>query len=200
MALLVVQVHNNGFQIHLNSEPAPRPERFQASGVRAPGAFITERIDPATGRIFFGNRATGQTAWARADLLPPAPKIAAAVPAGAVTVAELFDRSLVARLAGIKMTAAGPADATDGATSKAAGLADEEQTIIMVGNPGMGKSTLLNQLCGAAVFQSGEGKGHHGCTTETQWHVLPPAHGRPTLHLCDTPGLKDLSMAAVAAE
>ena len=81
-----------------------------------------------------------------------------------------------------------------------AGLAGEEQTIIMVGNPGMGKSTLLNQLCGAAVFKSGEGKGHHGCTTETQWHVLPPAHGGPTLHLCDTPGLKDLSMAAVAAE
>jgi hypothetical protein len=44
-----------------------------------------------------------------------------------------------------------------------AGLA--EQTIIMVGNPGMGKSTVLNQLCGAAVFQSGEG--HHGFTIET---------------------------------
>ena len=43
-------------------------------------------------------------------------------------------------------------------------VVDEEQTIIMVGNPGMGKSTVLNQLCGAAVFQSGEG--HHGFTIE----------------------------------
>jgi guanylate kinase len=89
------------------------------------------------------------------------------------------------------------ADAT-GSSTKAAGLADEE-TIIMVGNPGMGKSTLLNQLCETVLFRSGEGEGHHGCTTNLQWHEIPPANGWPKLNLCDTPGLADLTMAEQAA-
>ena len=87
--------------------------------------------------------------------------------------------------------------ASDG-MPRAAGLADEE-TIMMVGNPGMGKSTLLNQLCAAVRFKSGEGTGDHGCTTQLQWHEEPPANGWPKINLCDTPGLADLSMAEVAA-
>jgi energy-coupling factor transporter ATP-binding protein EcfA2 len=87
--------------------------------------------------------------------------------------------------------------ASDG-MPRAAGLADEE-TIMMVGNPGMGKSTLLNQLCAAVRFKSGEGAGDHGCTTQLQWHEEPPANGWPKINLCDTPGLADLSMAEVAA-
>jgi GTP-binding protein EngB required for normal cell division len=99
----------------------------------------------------------------------------------------------------VPMAAAVPADAAaDGAHPTAAGLADEE-TIIMVGNPGMGKSTLLNQLCETVLFRSGEGEGHHGCTTHLQWHEIPPASGWPKLNLCDTPGLSDLTMAEKAA-
>ncbi len=41
--------------------------------------------------------------------------------------------------------------------------------ILLVGNPGTGKSTLLNSLVGSAVFKSGVTFGE-GLTTYLQWH------------------------------
>lgn len=43
------------------------------------------------------------------------------------------------------------------------------QHILFVGNPGTGKSTLLNSLVGSAVFKSGVSFGG-GLTSYLQWH------------------------------
>lgn len=44
-----------------------------------------------------------------------------------------------------------------------------KQHVVFVGNPGVGKSTLLNSLVGSAVFKSGLSTGS-GLTQSFQWH------------------------------
>ncbi len=64
----------------------------------------------------------------------------------------------------------------------------------LIGNPGVGKSTLLNGLVGQAVFKSGVSFGE-GLTKILQLH-----ESRPGRWYGDTPGLADTAMRQKAAE
>lgn len=67
--------------------------------------------------------------------------------------------------------------------------------ITLIGNPGSGKSTILNGIARKSVFRSGISLGS-GLTTSLQEHVcdyLP-------LHLYDTPGLADIEKKKKAGE
>lgn len=58
--------------------------------------------------------------------------------------------------------------------------------LALIGNPGAGKSTILNGVAGSAVFKSGLSIGT-GLTTEITYHETD------RYILCDTPGLDDIS-------
>lgn len=64
--------------------------------------------------------------------------------------------------------------------------------LLVVGNPGTGKSTLLNCLLGRALFRSGVSYGR-GMTFEFEWHAVPPHT------YMDTPGLADDQLREQAA-
>jgi putative ribosome biogenesis GTPase RsgA len=68
-------------------------------------------------------------------------------------------------------------------------------TIIFVGNPGVGKSTLLSGLVGTAEFKSGICFGT-GLTTAVQSYHDPLTGN----DFVDTPGLADVKMREEAAD
>jgi GTPase Era involved in 16S rRNA processing len=68
-----------------------------------------------------------------------------------------------------------------------------QETIIFIGSPGVGKSTLGNGLAGSLIFKSGISAGQ-GLSTFLQKHVT--AAGRCII---DTPGLADVNLRKVAA-
>jgi small GTP-binding protein len=70
-----------------------------------------------------------------------------------------------------------------------------DHTILFVGNPGVGKSTLLNGLVRSAVFEAGTSYGQ-GLTTLFQYHEDPSTGNR----FVDTPGLEDVKMRKQAAD
>jgi energy-coupling factor transporter ATP-binding protein EcfA2 len=74
-----------------------------------------------------------------------------------------------------------------------ASLAQANEHLILVGNPGSGKSTILNSLIGQAVFSSGVSMGT-GRTKSMQTHVSG------LVKYTDTPGLDDLKSKEVAAK
>jgi len=70
-----------------------------------------------------------------------------------------------------------------------------QTTIAIVGSSGVGKSTLVNALCGAAVVSTGatresDGRGRH---TTTSRSLIPLACGAVLL---DTPGMRELRLPA----
>jgi len=69
------------------------------------------------------------------------------------------------------------------------------QTVAFLGSSGVGKSTLVNSLCGCTVAKTGDihedsGQGRH-TTTRRQLHFLP----RNGCAILDTPGLRELRLA-----
>ena len=66
--------------------------------------------------------------------------------------------------------------------------------IIMMGNPGGGKSTLLNGLAGEFLFKSGLSVGR-GLTC-----MLEEKHSKKGVHFIDTPGLEDVELRKQAAQ
>merc|ERR1719265_2206539 len=76
----------------------------------------------------------------------------------------------------------------------------DKQKIIMMGNPGSGKSTTQNLLAEACIFKSGPGDCEDGGSGLTQeWATWPCAINEPEKFrasnwiLVDTPGLGDLT-------
>jgi energy-coupling factor transporter ATP-binding protein EcfA2 len=74
-----------------------------------------------------------------------------------------------------------------------ASLAQAYEHLILVGNPGSGKSTILNSLIGQAVFSSGVSMGT-GRTKSMQTHVSG------LVKYSDTPGLDDIRSKEAAAK
>lgn len=66
--------------------------------------------------------------------------------------------------------------------------------IIFIGNPGTGKTTMINCLVGKAVMTSGVSLTGIGITSMTSSYVHPP------YRYTDTPGLEDMEMRKKAAE
>lgn len=66
-------------------------------------------------------------------------------------------------------------------------------TTILVGNPGAGKSTILNCLVGKSVFEAGVSYGS-GKTKTLQMYTAPTGN-----IFIDTPGLSDVAMMKQAA-
>jgi len=66
--------------------------------------------------------------------------------------------------------------------------------VILIGNPGVGKSTILNALTGKVNFKSGVSFGH-GLTTVCQRYV----DEKNDIVYIDTPGLSDVEMRKKAA-
>mmetsp|Transcript_19532 Transcript_19532/g.22418 ORF Transcript_19532/g.22418 Transcript_19532/m.22418 type:complete len:295 (+) Transcript_19532:12-896(+) len=77
--------------------------------------------------------------------------------------------------------------------SKQTSILSPEETVLMIGNPGVGKSTLLNGLVGSATFKAGFSKGR-GLTTVLQEHI------DNNYRYVDTPGLSDIEMRKQAAD
>ena len=71
--------------------------------------------------------------------------------------------------------------------------ATNEPHLLVVGNPGAGKSTILNGLIGSAVFKSGVSIST-GVTSRLQWHT------HDGIKFGDTPGLTDLQKREQAAD
>ena len=72
---------------------------------------------------------------------------------------------------------------------------DMAQTVALVGSSGVGKSTLINTLCGTAIQQTAtiredDAKGRH-TTTSRSLHFIPNGG-----LLIDTPGLRELQLSA----
>jgi tRNA U34 5-carboxymethylaminomethyl modifying GTPase MnmE/TrmE len=74
-----------------------------------------------------------------------------------------------------------------------ASLAQAYEHLILVGNPGSGKSTILNSLIGQAVFSSGVSMGT-GRTMSMETHVSG------LVKYSDTPGLDDIRSKEAAAK
>jgi small GTP-binding protein len=72
-------------------------------------------------------------------------------------------------------------------------MSKQSKNILFIGNPGVGKSTLLNGLMGEARFESGVSIGH-GLTT-----ILSTREHKGVTYM-DTPGLDDTEMRKQAAE
>lgn len=70
---------------------------------------------------------------------------------------------------------------------------DGKKGIVLVGNPGTGKSTILNGLAGKVVFKYGISFGS-GLTTMLNWFHTP------TATVYDTPGLYDMGLVKKAGE
>src|ERR1700688_1493989 len=79
------------------------------------------------------------------------------------------------------------------AVSLWAAAASDHEYILFVGNPGVGKSTLINSICGRNVAPSGISAGV-GMTKDFNSYRF---NGRTYL---DTPGLADAAIRAKAAE
>src|SRR5690349_9640491 len=61
----------------------------------------------------------------------------------------------------------------------------QAKKILLIGNPGVGKSTLLNGLVGTAAFKSGISRDGSGVSTTLQ------AYSNNGITYVDTPGLSD---------
>ena len=77
----------------------------------------------------------------------------------------------------------------------------EGQTVAFVGSSGVGKSTLVNSLCGFELVKVGDihtdsGQGRH-TTTRRQLHFLKPNH-QERCAILDTPGLRELQLVDAA--
>jgi len=91
---------------------------------------------------------------------------------------------------------------TDTHTSKKQKTTHAVKTfVIMLGNPGAGKSTLMSLYCGKPVFQNGTGRGGSGQTQEMQSEppMGTPEYDKATEVAVDTPGRDDISNAAECA-
>ena len=86
---------------------------------------------------------------------------------------------------------------TGGATSgpQASNPSSEREYWLFVGNPGVGKSTIINALAGKTVAKAGLSAGHGLTTDFTIYEDLP--NNRV---YCDTPGLADTKMRERAAK
>jgi len=73
-------------------------------------------------------------------------------------------------------------------------MAGTSTNFVMIGNPGVGKSTVLNALVGEVKFESGLSFGS-GLTTICQRHL-----GKHGMVYIDTPGLSDIDMREKAAQ
>jgi GTPase Era involved in 16S rRNA processing len=74
------------------------------------------------------------------------------------------------------------------------GHGEEEKRVILMGNPGCGTSTLLNNLLELARFESGPSKNGGGRTTK-----LKQVRDNHNVIFCDTPGLHDAKQAGESA-
>ena len=77
----------------------------------------------------------------------------------------------------------------------------EGQTVAFVGSSGVGKSTLVNSLCGFELVKTGDihtdsGQGRH-TTTRRQLHFLKP-NNQDSCAILDTPGLRELQLVDAA--
>ena len=78
----------------------------------------------------------------------------------------------------------------------------EGQTVAFVGSSGVGKSTLVNSLCGFELVKTGDihtdsGQGRH-TTTRRQLHFLTPFNNQGSCAILDTPGLRELQLVDAA--
>lgn len=73
-------------------------------------------------------------------------------------------------------------------------MSEEPFKIVFIGNPGVGKSTLLNMLAGKVAFKSGVSDNGLGVTS-----VLQTYTNSDGVTFIDTPGLADVERRAMAA-
>nr|QBK86853.1 MAG: AIG1 family protein [Marseillevirus LCMAC103] len=68
---------------------------------------------------------------------------------------------------------------------------DVDTNVVFVGNPGSGKSTIVNAYIGRIVSQAGFSSDGHGLTKNVTSFVCTRAQQKPVM-LVDTPGLNDI--------